>query len=486
MSAGENSEVLLRRLRQGRELTLGQQAALTLKLSLPAMLAQLSFIAMQYIDASMVGRLGAEASAAIGLVSTSTWLFGGVCTAVACGFTIQVAQQLGAGRDALARQTIKQGLLAAFGVSLALAILGLAIGRQLPAWLGGAASIQKDAASYFLIYVLSLPFVQINALSGGFLQSSGNMRVPSVLNMLMCLEDVLFNLLLIFPTRTAVVLGQTVLLPGAGLGTAGAALGTALAEMVTALVLLIWLLLQSQPLRLRPGEGFSCSGDVFKKAIRLALPVGFEQLMMSGAQVAATRIVAPLGTIAVAANAFAVTAESLCYMPGYGIGMAATALIGQSIGAGRGELAKRLGWLATGLGMAVMGVAAVLMYAAAPFMIGLMTPDIAIRQLGTQVLRIEAFAEPLYAASIVASGVFRGAGDTLLPSGMNFCTMWCVRLPLAAYLAPRMGLSGVWIAMCVELCVRGVIFLLRLAGGRWLKDAAAGRDFKKGATNDAQ
>ena len=163
------------------------------------------------------------------------------------------------------------------------------------------------------------------------------------------------------------------------------------------------------------------------------------------------------------------------------------ALIGQSIGAGRRDLARQLGWLATGLGMAVMSAAAVLMYAAAPLMIGVLSPDAAVRQLGAQILRIEAFAEPLYAASIVASGVFRGAGDTLVPSGMNFCTMWCVRLPLAAYLAPRMGLSGVWIAMCAELCVRGVIFLLRLAGGRWLKDAAAlDNEMKKGATGDAQ
>ena len=326
-----------------------------------------------------------------------------------------------------------------------------------------------------MIYELSLPFVQMNSLAGGFLQSSGNMRVPSVLNMLMCLEDVVFNLLLIFSARSVLLLGQTIVLPGAGLGTAGAAVGTALAEAMTAVVMLAWLLLRSRPLRLQSGEGFVFSGDVFRKALRIAVPVGFEQMMMSGAQVAATRIVAPLGTIAIAANAFAVTAESLCYMPGYGIGMAATAIVGQSIGAGRRGSARRLGWLAVGLGMVVMSVAAVLMYAGAPLMIGLLSPDAAIRTLGAAVLRIEAFAEPLYGASIVASGVFRGAGDTLVPSGMNFLTMWCVRLPLAAYLAPRLGLRGVWIAMCTELCVRGAVFLLRLARGRWLKGAALER-----------
>ena len=190
---------------------------------------------------------------------------------------------------------------------------------------------------------------------------------------------------------------------------------------------------------------------------------------MCGAQIAQTRIVAPLGTVAIAANSFSVTAESLCYMPGYGIGTAATTLIGQSIGAGRKDMTKRLGWLTTGLGMVVMAVTGTLMYIAAPWMIGMLSPEPAIRALGTRILRIEAFAEPMFGASIVASGVFRGAGDTLVPSCLNFFSMWAIRIPASAILAPRFGLPGVWLAMCVELCVRGILFLIRLAGSRWLK-----------------
>ena len=114
------------------------------------------------------------------------------------------------------------------------------------------------------------------------------------------------------------------------------------------------------------------------------------------------------------------------------------------------------------------------MFFAAPYMIGFLSPDPEVVALGTKVLRIEAFAEPMYAASIIASGVFRGAGDTLASSLMNFLSMWLVRLPLSAYLATRMGLVGVWIAMCIELCVRGVLFLIRLSGRRWEKEALDG------------
>jgi len=182
-----------------------------------------------------------------------------------------------------------------------------------------------------------------------------------------------------------------------------------------------------------------------------------------------TKIVSPLGTIAIAANSFAVTAESFCYMPGYGVQAASTTLVGQCVGAGQKQLSRRMAWITMGLGVSVMTIGGVLMYIAAPSMIGVLTPNEEIRNLGAAVLRIEAFAEPFYAASIVASGALRGAGDTLVPSCMNFASMWCVRIPLAAILAPRVGLYGVWIAMCVELCFRGILFTTRLKRERWMR-----------------
>ncbi|MBQ4008642.1 MAG: MATE family efflux transporter, partial [Muribaculaceae bacterium] len=100
-------------------------------------------------------------------------------------------------------------------------------------------------------------------------------------------------------------------------------------------------------------------------------------------------------------------------------------------------------------------------------MMSIMSPVREIVALGTDVLRIEAWAEPLFAASIVCYGVFVGAGDTLKPCGMTFLSMWGVRLILAALLAPTMGLKGVWIAMCIELIFRGIIFLMRLKWGNW-------------------
>ena len=124
---------------------------LIVRLSIPSILAQLSVIVMLYIDASMVGSLGADASASIGLVSTTTWLFSGLCSAAAIGFSVQAAHRIGAGDNAGARAVLRQGLMATFAFGLLAAAVGCAISGPLPVWLGGNADIVGDATRYFRI-----------------------------------------------------------------------------------------------------------------------------------------------------------------------------------------------------------------------------------------------------------------------------------------------------------------------------------------------
>ena len=123
------------------------------------------------------------------------------------------------------------------------------------------------------------------------------------------------------------------------------------------------------------------------------------------------------------------------------------------------------------LGMSIMALMGVLMYVFAPEMMGIVSNDQAVIDLGAEVLRIEAWAEPMFAASIVAYGAFVGSGNTLIPSVMNLGSIWIIRLSLATLLAPTMGLKGVWIAMCIELCWRGFAFIIRLMGRSWTKES---------------
>ncbi|MCF0190941.1 MAG: MATE family efflux transporter [Marinilabiliaceae bacterium] len=476
-----NIQHLLSRIRDGEPLTMRQQLVLTIQLSLPAIFAQLSTILMQYVDASMLGRLGANASAAVGLVASATWLVGGMSMSLTVGFTVQVAHRIGAKRFSDARNIMRQAFIVAFLFIMSISIPSMIISHHLPYWLGGGDEICGDAGDYFFIYALALPAMQMYSIAGGMLRCSGNMHVPSVASIVMCVLDVILNIFLIFPTREVDIAGCQFVIYGADLGVRGAALATALAELVTALFLMFYLLTRSRELAIfgkrnnhdvlmrGRSRSFLPTRATLKEAFRIGFPMGIEHIVMCSAQVISTIIVAPLGVMSIAANSFAVTAESLCYMPGYGIGDAATTLIGQSIGAKRRDLTRRFAFMSVGLGMFIMSLMGVVMYFCAPLMMSILSPVEEIRDLGVMALRIEAWAEPMFAASIVAYGVFVGAGDTLVPCGMNFLSMWGVRLTLAASLAPVMGLRGAWLAMCIELCFRGLIFLVRLFGRRWMR-----------------
>lgn len=455
MLYSKKTEYLMESIRSGRAMVRGEKLNLIVGLSIPSMLAQISTVMMFFIDASMVGHLGAEASASIGLIESTTWLVGSLLSAAATGFSVQVAHFIGANDFVKARQVFRHALICGLAFSVFLSLIGVGIHSHLPYWLGGGADIASASSGYFLIYSLVLPFVYLYHTSEMMLKSAGNMHTPSVMAVLVCICDVIFNYIFIYICK---------------LGVVGAAMGTALAYICISLPNLYLSACKNRMLNLRQDHvRFHWVKEYVQRACKISIPIAIQNILMSGAQIVSTMIVAPLGNIAIAAHSFAITAESLCYMPGYGIGDAATTLVGQTHGAGRIDLCKNFAYMTVGLGMLVMALMGVIMYVFAPEMIGGLSPVEAIRQLGTTCLRIEAFAEPFFAASIVTYCVCVGAGDTFKPAAINLGTMWLVRLTLAYGLSKSYGLEGVWIAMATELTFRGVLFLIRLFRGSWMK-----------------
>lgn len=450
-----NKQRLLQLLRSGKNLSIRQRIVLVALLSIPTILAQLSTILMQYIDSAMVGHLGANQSASIGLVSTSTWILGGFCMATSSGFTVQVAQNIGANNFVRARQILREALTSIVAFSIFIALIGASISSFLPQWLGGNAEICSDATSYFLITSLFVPTMALYFSGGAMLQASGNMKIPAILDTLMCVLDVCFNYLFIYTLD---------------MGVAGAAWGTGLAELVTAVLMMYFLLKKSPELALNKESGsFIPQKETIQKAFGITGPLWVQNVILRGAHIVSTIIIAPLGPFAIAANSFAITAECLCYMPGYGLADAATTLVGQSIGANRRNVARDFALMITTIGAGIMSFLAILMYIFAPQMMQLLTNVPEVIDLGTQCLRIEAFAETLYAVSIVADGACVGAGDTTIPTVINLSSMWGVRIVLALILTPILGLKGYWIAMMLDLNIRGIFFFIRIFGEKWMK-----------------
>lgn len=242
MNQQKHSDFLLEQIRTGQPLSRRQMLILIGSLSLPAILAQITSVLMFFIDAAMVGHLGAEPSASIGLVETTTWLFGAMTSAASMGFSVQVAHYIGANDFHQARQVFRHGLVVTLSLSVLLALVGLIICRPLPYWLGGSEEIAADATIYFAIFMLVMPFFQLNSLAGSMLKSSGDMRLPSIISVVMCVLDVAFNYVFIFIFN---------------LGVMGAAIGTALSIAIVALVQGYFAIFRNKILALhQDAEGF--------------------------------------------------------------------------------------------------------------------------------------------------------------------------------------------------------------------------------------
>ena len=248
----------------------------------------------------------------------------------------------------------------------------------------------------------------------------------------------------------------------------GAALGTALSQVVTALLMLFMLLVREPNMKLHKGELFALVGykESLREAIRLGAPIGAEQVIMRGAQITTASMIASLGTVAMATHSLAITAESFAYMPAYGIGLAQVAITGREIGSGDMKRAKQVGWAGIQFAAIITIVLSVILFVFATPLMRMLTPDTELIELGTIILRIEAIAELFYGTQLVCTGILQGRGDTLVSSGLVLACLWLVRVPLTMILIKPFGLVGAWLAMSIELCVRGVLFLGRFQFGK--------------------
>jgi putative MATE family efflux protein len=281
---------------------------------------------------------------------------------------------------------------------------------------------------------------------------------------------VALNFFLIYPTRPVEVLGTTLTIPGAGLGVAGAAAATAAATAFSGTCMFLALFRSDSPVGISLRDNFRFKGDIVRQAVKLGVPAGLERATISVGQLVMTALISGCGTVALSANQLANTGESLCYMPVFGFSIAATTLVAQSLGAGQKDLAYEFSSWCFRLSVIVMLVTSTAMFIFAPQIMDLFIDDPAVIKLGAQMLRIEAFAEPLLAIGTVAGGVFRGAGDTRWPFYISIVGMWVVRVTMAVILIKvfHWGLAAVWVAMAFDWLARASISLVRFVRGKWM------------------
>ena len=440
-------------------------------LAWPAILEQILQVSVTYVDSAMVGSLGASATAAVSVPTSTIWLVNGWMNAFAIGYAVLMARNIGARRYERAKLITRQGLIVGLLFGAILSLSFTLIAQVLPSWIGAEEEVRGLARDYYTpIAIAYLPTLLMITISS-FMRLSGDTRTPLLLNTFNNVLNTILNVFFIFGELRI----GPITIHGFGLGVKGAAIATAIAVTTTAILLFVIWLTKKSIIQLELNQSFALEKEIQKNAFRLGLPVGLERSTLSFGQIIFTKMVGSLGTTALAAHFLANTAEAMTYLPAGGLSTAATTLVAQALGREDKALAKRFANRTTVMGTILMTTMGIVLYFTAPVLMSFFTRDANVIALGTTVLRIEAFVEPAFGLSMLVFGVFRGAGDTRRPFYISIAGMWVVRLPVALTLIrmTTLGLVGIWLGMALDLLLRGIISAVMYLRFTWLESSSS-------------
>lgn len=436
----------------------GSVRAKVLNMAWPAIVDQTLAMVIGIVDTAMVGRLGAQALASVGLAAQLMQASIAVFGAVTTGTTALVARFIGAQDPEQAQDTARQSMLFGAGLAASVAAILLLFAPGVLRGLFGSseAEVLAGAAQYVRIVALALVPNFLLIVSNGIMRGSGDTRTPMQIMALMNVVNICLNWLLIYGVG-----------PFPALGIRGAAISTAISQTAGSAAALTILIRGKTVLKVR-FNNLRPDFKVLRRVLRIGVPAGVEQIMMQSAQIIYTMIIASLGTVAYAAHRVALNAESLSFMPGFGFALAATALVGQSLGAEDPQGAERAGGEAARLAVMSMGTMGLTFFLMPQFFTSLFTNDAEVIVTSAGVLRIVGLAQPFLALTMVLGGALRGAGDTRAVLAITVLGVTTARIGVA-YTLVRLGfgLVGAWIGMAVDLAVRGSLLLFRFKRGSW-------------------
>lgn len=435
-----------------------------LTLALPAIIQEAMATVVSYVDTAMVGALGANASAAIGLTGTVNWLTSwGLSLGLGVGVLSTCAKADGSNQKDLLRKAGQQAFFIVLVVGILLTVCCLLIGPYLPTLLNGDIAIRKDAAIYFMI--ISAPYLFKTSLTifGCALQGVSDMKTPMLINILTNVINIILNFFFIYPTRSIFKISVW----GAGLGVKGAAIASAIAFVIGGTLMFIRYL-QTPQFDIKK-DGFNYDSEVMKQCIKIGIPVMAERSVICLGHVLFSSLIAQLGVIPFAAHTIAIQAEQAFYVPGYGFQSACATIVGNSVGNKDEAKAKRTTYSIALICFILMSIAGLLLFIFAPQLMAIFTPDSEVIKQGSIVLRMVALSEPIFGVLVTFEGTFNGMGDTKAPFVFSLFTMWFIRV-LGTFISINvfhLGLVSVWIMMILDNCIRCFLLSHRFISGKW-------------------
>ncbi|SMQ77992.1 putative efflux protein, MATE family [Bacillus sp. OV166] len=428
--------------------TTKQKFYIIIALAVPAMIENILQTVVGFVDTLFVSKLGLNEVTAVGVANAVLAVYIAIFMALGVGTSSLIARSIGAGNIDKAKSIARQSTIISAIFGLLFGLITLFFSEPLLRLMGAKANVLADGVTYFQIVAIPSIFISLMFIFGSILRASGDTKTPMKVSWWINLIHIGLDYVLIFG-----VFGLK------GFGVAGAAWATVIVRLIGTIALYLYIK--------RSKISFSFFGSYSKEdsfsILKLSTPAAIERLIMRLGQVLYFGLIVKIGADTYAAHSIAGNIETFSYMPGYGLAIAATTLVGQSVGAKRSKEAYQYGMMTTWIAVGFMSFVGVLLYFLSPWLATWFTTDKNAIGMVVTALRIDAFAQPALAIGLVLAGALQGAGDTKSPMYSTAIGMWVIRV-LGVYILGihfDMGIAGVWLSIAIDLYVRAVFLLIR-------------------------
>lgn len=414
-------------------------------LSIPTILEEILSTLFQYVDTAMVGHLGESATASVSVTTTITWLVNSIPHAISIAILAMVAKAFGAKDENRIRKISMQALMLAVVCGIITGGISLICSPYIPIWMGADKSIIHDASEYFFIISIPMLFRTASIILGAAIRATKNTKTPMLISLFSNILNIIMNTLLIYILD---------------MGVAGAAIASATSYVFSGTLMFI-VYRRNKYLNWKFKE-FTIDGHCMEECAKIGIPVLASSLTSCLGYVVFAGMVSGMGTTIFAAHSLAVTAETIFYIPGYGLRTATSTLVGISLGENDGEKFRLVSKMSIIFTVGMMVVSGVVLYFVAYPLMCLLTSSRPAAELGAEMLKMVSFSEPFFGIMIVMEGIFYGLGRTKYAFFVETFSMWGIRI-FFTFICVKifaLDLRAVWYCMIADNVVKAVLLAI--------------------------
>lgn len=430
-------------------------------LIIPLIIEQILAVAVGMVDTIMVSTVGEAAISGVSLVDTIGILLISLFSALATGGSVVAAQYLGGKNRDQANKSAKQLLLTVLGLSTILALIAIIGNKAILHLIFGdvEAAVMGNARTYFYITALSYPFLAVYNGCAALFRVMGNSKISMRVSLIMNSINIVGNAFCLYVLH---------------MGVAGVAIPTLVSRIVAAIIMMVLLANKDNPIYIDNYIRIRFDWKMVKRILKIGIPNGLENSMFQTGKILVQGVVASFGTTAITANAVAGNISALETIPGAAIGLSMITVVGRCIGAKKFDEAKHYTVKLMKVAYLIMiGLNIVVIFLISPILsIYTLTPET--KELATQLAILHSiFAMLIWPTSFALPNALRAANDVRFTMTISIISMWTFRILLSYILAIyfQLGVIGVWIAMIVDWLFRSILFVTRMASGKWKKHA---------------